>query len=261
MSTTFTATAKATDAEGHSGTKTSTFTVAAGTPALVIGMDFEPTAQAAFEAPARVARIYVALGQTDIHNEPEFVRAYGLGVRRFILSWKDSSVPTWFGTIPADVTWYGVAHHEPEEMAAAAWKALQAAHMPVVRAHGGIPTGIFESFSLNNPNNTGFHFADWVCPAGTHDALGTDFYPDKEPAFTQAQVVARYPAAMAQFGVSRLIVGEYGVVQGVSNAVSTIQAFKGLIAPLAEAATYWSNQASGKPNYKLTAATSAAWYS
>jgi hypothetical protein len=268
MSTTFTATAKATDAEGHSGTKTAPFTVATGAPSLKLGIDFEPSAgtNAPFEPSAQIGRVFVNAGVTDIHQEPEFVRAYAAGCRVFIFSWKDTSTGTIeqaLATIPADVYWYGAAHHEPEDMTAATFKALQADHMPMVDEAGGEPTAIFTSFSLNNPNNTSFHLSDWKCPAGTHRVLGADYYPDKESAFTQAQKVPHWQSAMATWGVSRFLFPEYGIVQGVSNAVSQVQAFRGIIASGwgVEGACWWSNQKAGKPNYRLTTTTAAAFFS
>lgn len=240
------------------------YTVSGAAPSLAIGMNYSSTAaiaqaNAAYEPRATVARIYVDDGRTNISQEPEYVRARDNGITTLVLSWKDTNVQ-WLGTVPSECRWYGVRNHEPEELTATAWKAMQAHDMPLVVARGGIPTAIFTSYSLNNPNNHAFNLADWKCPPGTHAALGGDYYPDKEPAFTQAQVIAHQQTAMATFGVSRFIYGEYGVINGDASGPGLIAEFKSLLPANVEAAAYWSSQASGKPNYKFSAATAAAWF-
>lgn len=234
------------------------------------GMNFEPSRStddpsSLYEQQAEVARIYVATGQTDMHNEPEYVRAYGLGCRTFVFSWKDtagaaSSVGSNLATIDSDVTWYGVAHQEPEDLTASTYQTLQAAHMPVVRAHGGIPTSIFQSISFHNARNP-FDLTPWILPAGTIEVLGWDYYPDKESFYTQSQRKVGLVQAMADFGVERTITGEYGIPVGSTTyTAATVTEYKSLMYGFSEANCWWANQFSGKPDYHLAPAAAAAWF-
>jgi hypothetical protein len=230
------------------------------------GMNFEPSSSgnnALYEPRAEIARIYIALGQTNLNNEAEWVRARNLGINNFVLSWKDgvgSTLP-WMNVLPSGITWYGVAHHEPEDMTATTYKALQADAMPRVRAHGGIPTAIFTSFSLSNPNNHTFDLSQWAGPPGTHDVLGADFYPDKEPAFNQTQVKQHWVTSLNVWGVDRFMIGEYGVPIGdTTYTAATVTEFKNLMSGFSEANCYWSNGFAGKPDYHFSSSVADAWF-
>lgn len=234
--------------------------IAVQEPARLIGMNFQPSGQA-FESLAHAARIYVNAGQNDVHNEPEFVRAYGLGVRAFVASWKDTSTATvgpMLGSFPGDCTVYGVAHHEPEDdMTPAAWQAIQSAHMPVVRAHGAIPTTVLMQWTLDPAS--GRHPSDWIVPAGLIDVQGFDFYP-KSLSY-QAAGLARMRAFLVQAGVPRWLLGEYGVAKSdPALGVSLIDDLKAKTAD-AELELYWSAQKSATdPDFHFSTQTAAAWF-
>jgi hypothetical protein len=214
-----------------------------------------------YEPKAKVARIYVDTGRTDIRQEPEFVRAMDNGVKAVSLSWKDTNAK-WFGTMPSGVKWYGTRHHEPENdipgtISLAQWKQYQATDMPKVRAAGGIPTVILMGFTM--APTSGRNPADYTLPKGLVDVYGIDFYPDKSPNRTQAQIIGAFKAMLPTWGVTRWAIAEYGVIGTASDAVADIKELKPLMAD-AEFATYWASQAAGKPNYAFTSATSTAWF-
>lgn len=250
-----------TDSQGHATTVSADFTVS--TPSgTSMGMNFAPASAAAANAPyepkADSARIYVSDGQTDITKQAEFKRAYNLGVRTYMLSTKDANPPTWYGTVPKDCKWYGVAHHEPfPEMTPAQFVALQVLHMPKVRAAGGIPTMVLQAWDLD-PSKPHGDMAGSIPPKGTVDVIGFDYYPAPSSP-TQATVLARMKAYLASAGVTRLAIGEYGVPQATTSAsVALINAWKSLTKDV-EINLYWSQTKS--PNeYHFSDATAAAWF-
>ena len=230
-------------------------------PKLAMGMNFKPAGQP-FENKAEAARIYVDTGRTDIHQEPEFVRAYNAGIRLFVFSWKETTTPRWFGTIPEDVIWYGCHWHEPENdipgtLSLATWQSRQKTQMTAVRAAGGIPTVILMGYTLSPASKR--NPADYTLPAGLVDVYGIDFYPDKSPNRTQAQMIGALKDALKVWGVSRYLLGEYGVIGTAADAVADIKEVKSLIAD-GEVACYWSSQAAGKPDYGFTQQTADAWF-
>jgi hypothetical protein len=231
-------------------------------------MNFEPpgaiaTFNAPYEARAKVARIYVATGQTNIANEPEFVRARNLGITTYVLSCKDTTtVPAWYGTIPAGLTWYGINHHEPEDDIAnasftlAQWKSWQATHLAAIRSKGGIPSVCFMSYTVNPVS--GRVIADYKLPAGQADVAFWDYYPNKESKVSQATTVSRLKAGNATLGISRYGIAEYGILNGSTFNAATVDEFQSLTTD-AEVETYWSNQQA--ENQKFTDAVANAWYS
>lgn len=235
-------------------------------PALILGMNFEPkgaiaTFNAPYEPRAHAARIFVEDGRTDIRQEPQFARAYAAGIRVFAFSWEDTNVQ-WFGTVPSDVTWYGIRTHEPEapiakgEITLAQWQASQARDMPLVRAHGGNPWICLMSYTVNPVS--GRNVTDYKLPAGLVDGVFWDYYPNKEAKPTQAQSVARMKAGNTALGLTRYGFGEYGILNGSSTfTAATVTEFKALISD-AEVACYWSNQQA--QNQKFTPAVADAWF-
>ncbi len=259
-----TVTVKATDKGGASAIAKVSYAVT-GTPppgGALMGMNFQHTATGQTqESMAHAARIYVPAGLTNISTLSEFNRAYALGVRVFVVSWKDTGTSTigqMLDSFPADCTVYGVAHHEPEDdMTGAQFAALQAQHMPVVRAHGGIPASILMQWTLDPASKR--TPSDWILPAGLIDVQGFDFYP-KTLAY-QAAGVTRMRTFLAQAGVSRWLVGEYGVVKSDPTlGVSLINDFKAKTTD-AELELYWSAQVgSTTPDYHFSSQTAAAWF-
>jgi hypothetical protein len=135
------------------------------------------------------------------------------------------------------IKWYGTRHHEPENdipgtISLAQWKQYQATDMPKVRAAGGIPTVILMGFTM--APTSGRNPADYTLPKGLVDVYGIDFYPDKSPNRTQAQIIGAFKAMLPTWGVTRWAIAEYGVIG--------------------------TSQAAGKPNYAFTSATSTAWF-
>lgn len=247
------------------------YTVGAPQSGPILGMNFEPagsvaTFNAPYEPKAKIARIYVTVGQTDITKEDEFVRAADLGIRKCALSWKDTSTTApaqCMASIPAEFQWYGINHHEPEDDIAsggftlAQWQTWQAQHLPLIRAKGGTPAICLMSYTVNPVS--GRRVTDYKLPTGLADLPFWDYYPNKESKPTQAQTVARIKAGNAALGYSRYGFGEYGIVNGSPTfTAATVTEFKGLISD-AEAACYWSNQQA--ENQKFTPAVATAWFS
>lgn len=224
----------------------------------------QPDDETLYQGRPAVARIYIPAGAltADIANRSQYQRAYAAGIRTFVVSWKDNN-PTLAGqmldSFPDGTTVYGVFRHEPENdgSSAATWVAQQVTMMAAVRQHGGIPTAILMSYTLNP--SSGRNLADWVLPAGTVDVLGFDYYPSQQTNRTQPQVVDAMKAAMPQFGVDRLLIGEYGVpVTNPTQGVTWINEFKQLVAGTAVVACYWSD--TGTKDYHFTTATANAWF-
>jgi hypothetical protein len=237
----------------------------------VYGMNFEPKSSAVapvnkpYEPKAKVARIYIADGQTNIRNEDEVVRALDLGIDTLVLSSKDTSVSKWYGTVPAGIKWYGINHHEPENdgIAPATWKAWQAIHLPAIRAAGGIPSICLMSYTVNP--RSGRNVADWKLPARQADVVYWDYYPNKEanptrPAGTTIQQITmtHIKAGNTTLGISRWGIGEYGIQRDSIYNATTVAEFKSLIKNDAEVACYWSNQQA--QDQRFTDPIAAAWY-
>lgn len=239
----------------------------------IYGMNFEPKSaavaplNAAYEPRADVARIYVADNQTNIANEDEYVRAMDDGVRVMVLSSKDTTTACrWYGTVPAEVKWYGIDHHEPENdgVAPATWAGWQGIHLPAIRAHGGVPSICLMSYTVNP--KSGRNVADWKLPAGLADVVFWDYYPNKEANPTrptgvtiQQITMTHIRAGNATLGISRYGIGEYGIQRGSIYNASTVAEFKSLIAGDAEVACYWSNQQA--QDQRFTDSIADAWFS
>lgn len=239
------------------------------TPGPAFGMNLAHLASiSSFNAPyeprATIGRVYTPTGCTSLSSVSEFVRGMDLGIRKFHVSWKDTSttnVGAMLGSKPAGVTIYGTHHHEPEDDTAsvpiATWKQRQQAMMPVVRAKGCIPTVCFMAWTLQAAS--GRNIADWALPAGLVDVVTYDYYPTSVSA--QSAVVNAMRSSLSLFGASRLGIGEYGVVNGTSAGTAIIDAFDTLTSDF-ELVQYWSSQVdSSKPNYRFTATTADAWFS
>lgn len=236
-------------------------------PALLLGASFPgPADEAFYDGRVDVARLYVPPGLTDVRKWDDFMRAYDdEGVREFVLSWKDdstSSVGPMLHSIPDDVSrTYGIVNHEPENdgttMTPARWQAKQAAHLPIVRAEGGVPAFCLMQWTLDPAS--GRRPADWVPAAGLADVPLFDYYPTS--ASGQDKAIARIKAFGAQFGFARWGIGEYAVPQSASWGPAAIKAFKPMLAGDggAEVACYWPSQKKGGVNYHFVQATADAW--
>jgi len=239
------------------------------TPVVTWGGNFGSGADTTYyQGRAKVARIFLGTGAltADIKTKSAYTTAYNAGVRVFIVSWKDNN-PTLAGqmiaSFPTGTTVYGVYYHEPEDNFTGSqiqtWKNQEVANMAAVRANGGIPTIILMSWSTNP--NSGRNINDYVLPAGTIDVLGYDYYPTMDGR-TQAQCVAAMENSEAAFGVSRMLIGEYGVpVNAPTTGVQQINEFQTLVDdPGDDWETFAYFSANGTFDARFTQQTADAWF-
>ena len=104
--------------------------------------------------------------------------------------------------------------------------------------------------------------ADWYVPG--IEVFGFDTYPDKMPNLTIAQIAKNIETAVLGSGTDRTIIGEFGVDRSLANAPQIVRDFKaemGATSLKVEAMAYWSQVGKpGNPDYRLTQATSDAWF-
>lgn len=213
-----------------------------------------------------VARVYVGSGSTvpaDIMDWDQFAEAYNAGKRVFMLSWKDNSetrVKAMLASIPGDCTCYGTYYHEPEDNIPSAftlstWRSRMQAQAGWMAAEGVVPCIILMSYTLNP--SSGRNIADYMGIPGVQ-AVGWDYYPDKQQGrYTPAQMVALLGSTMTTHGVTRALIGEFGVTASDSQRITRINAFRTAILADGryEAACYWSQN-----TYVLASDTAAAWF-
>jgi len=212
------------------------------------------------------ARIYVGSDSavpTNIMSHAPFARAYTAGKRTFVLSWKDNNetrVKAMLASIPDDCICYGTYFHEPEDNIPAAftlatWRSRVQTQATWMAAEGVTPCVILMSYTLNP--SSGRNIADYMGIPGVN-VVGWDYYPDKQAGrYTPAQMVALLASAMNTHGVTRALIGEFGVAAGDSQRIARINQFRDAILADGryEVSAYWSQNA-----YILAADTAAAYF-
>jgi hypothetical protein len=227
----------------------------------LIGMNFQPSTRQPQETRAEIARIYVDDNRTDIEQEKEFVAAYDDGVRDFWLSWKQNTVPVWFGSIPSDARWMGTKNHEPEdnitnrEYTLAQWKSWQATHLPAIEKAGGEPWICLMAWTW--ADRSGRRWQDYVVPGIA--GLGIDLYPAN--LTYQKTQIDRVKESLPTFGVDDWALGEYGVPK--NNPTLAVQLIQDLGPRIqdAKAACYWSAQRDAQDtDFHFSTQSADAWF-
>lgn len=251
-------------------------------PALVRGMNYQPTPQAINVAPEKLAesaRIYVDDGRSSLMQEPEFVRARNNGVEDFTLSTKDpnaSNVARWLDTFPDDCTGRLIVWHEPEDNIAdpedpltlSGWLDRQELMLPLATERGLEPWICLMAWTFNPASRR--RVTDYVLPRELGlVGVAADFYPVKGAKWSQAESIKMIRDSIALFGVQAWGLGEYGVpgkadptyAVGAIREVGPLLADESLPGGHARFADYWSQQKNASaPDYRFTSATAAAWF-